>query len=325
MSVPPRIVIADRGDAGRRVDLVLRRHLSDVHHATRTRVQGWIEDGRVSINGRIVQRVSERTGLGDIVEVALPDRSIRAEPVPEEGPLERLHEDEHLMIVDKPAGMVSHPTYRHPGGSLLNVALWHARRWPVGTRPSLVGRLDKQTSGLVVIAKTTDAHARLQRTLASSRSEKLYLAIVHGPMADLHGRIDLPLQRDLMDRRRVVIAREGGLASVTRFERLDQVQLAGGAMATVRCQLVTGRMHQLRVHLSARGWPIAGDPKYGAGVGVPTRDAEHPATAFPRQALHAWRLRFVHPFTGSHVDVKAPVPADMRGLIEACGLKPPIP
>jgi 23S rRNA pseudouridine1911/1915/1917 synthase len=122
----------------------------------------------------------------------------------------------------------------------------------------------------------------------------------------------------------VVVARDGGLRSLTRFERLDEARVASGHVATLRCSLVTGRMHQLRVHLASRGWPIVGDPRYGS------RDVEgfergHPAIGFPRQALHAWRLRFVHPFTGRNIEVEAPVPADMRTLIEACGLKPATP
>jgi 23S rRNA pseudouridine1911/1915/1917 synthase len=321
VGLPPRVVIADRGDAGRRVDLVIRRHLTDLQRATRTRVQGWIESGRVSINGRIVRRVSDKAALGDVVQILLPDETPRREPMAEEGTLDVLYEDQYLLAATKPAGMVSHPTYRHPSGSLLNVLLWHARAWPDGSRPSLVGRLDKLTSGIVVVAKTTDAHARMQRTLASARSEKAYLAIVHGPVDEPRGTIEFPLQRDPTDRRRVVVAQQGGLASVTRFERLAQTQVDGAVMALVRCQLVTGRMHQLRVHLAARSWPIAGDAKYLPGSRAGALTPDHPARAIGRQALHAWRVRFTHPFTGAIVDVTSPLPDDMRRLCEACGLK----
>jgi 23S rRNA pseudouridine1911/1915/1917 synthase len=272
----------------------------------------------------LVGRVSDKAALGDAIEIALPDEQRRQPIVPEEGQLERLFEDEFLLVVSKPAGIVSHPTYRHPGGSLLNVVLWHARDWPRGARPSLVGRLDKLTSGAVLVAKTTEAHARLQRALSSVFSEKSYLAIVHGRVSPVNGTIDLPLQRDPADRRRVVIARGEGLRSVTRYERLDQVVEAGVALATVRCRLETGRMHQLRVHLSARGWPIVGDAKYG-GDGRERTRGDHPAAAFPRQALHAWRLRFRHPFSSEEIDVTAPIPVDIARLIEGCGLKPPTP
>jgi 23S rRNA pseudouridine1911/1915/1917 synthase len=320
--LPPRTLVADRGDAGRRVDLVIRRHLTDITSATRTRVQAWIDGGRVSINGSIVTRVATRTALGDMVVVELPDESPRAQVVAEPGQLDRLFEDDHLVIVNKRAGMVSHPTYLHPRGSLLNVLLHEAQGWPKGQRPSLVGRLDKHTSGAVVVAKTTDAHARLQRSLASSRSEKAYLAVVYGPVSRERGSIDLRLRRHADDRRRVVADANEGLASLTQFERIDQADVAGCEVALMRCRLATGRMHQIRVHMAASGWPIVGDQKYGEPRWERSRDEESRARleAFPRQALHAWRLSFEHPFTRQTVEVEAPLPADMRELLTSCGL-----
>ena len=321
-----RTVVADRGDAGRRVDLVLRRHLTDISRATRTRVQSWIESGRVTINGHIVSRVSARTALGDEVTIRLPD-DVRPAPVlAEEGVLDRLYEDEALLIVNKPAGIVSHPTFRHLTGSLINTLLWHARTWPSDQRPSLVGRLDKLTSGAVVVAKTTGAHARLQRILASSRSVKSYLAVVYGPMANERGEISLQLRRDASDRRRVVATSDDGLVSLTRFERLAHADAAGCPVALVRCQLATGRMHQIRVHMTANGWPLIGDPKYGEPrweLAQPgrVRDA---LQAFERQALHAWKVSFAHPFTGDRIEVTAPVPGDMCQLLDVCGLPLPL-
>ncbi|HEX7809645.1 MAG TPA: S4 domain-containing protein, partial [Thermoanaerobaculia bacterium] len=136
MPLPPRTLIADRGDAGRRLDLVLRRHLSDVTRATRTRVQTWIEDGRIAVNGTVVRRTSSRVAAADELTVMLPDETARAEVLPEAGPLDTLFEDDHLLIVNKAAGLVSHPTFRHPSGSLLNVILHHARTWGSAQRPS---------------------------------------------------------------------------------------------------------------------------------------------------------------------------------------------
>ncbi len=321
MPLPPRVLTADRGDAGRRVDLVITRHLTDLSRATRSRVQAWIEDGRVSINGDVVRRVSTRAALGDTVTVELPDERERAAMLPEPGPLECLFEDDHLLIVNKPAGVVSHPTYLHTGGSLLNVVLHHARHWPSGQRPSLVGRLDKLTSGVLLVAKSTDAHARLQRTLTSSFSEKSYLAVVYGPVDRERGRIELRLRRDPADRRRVVATTDEGLPSFTHFERLTEADLAGCPVALMRCQLVTGRMHQVRVHMAANGWPLVGDPKYGEPRWRQCGDDEQGAALeqFPRQALHAWRTVFEHPFTQARVEVEAPVPDDMRRLMELCG------
>jgi 23S rRNA pseudouridine1911/1915/1917 synthase len=255
-----------------------------------------------------------------VLRVVLPDDTVRAPVLAQPGPLERLFEDEHFLVVNKPAGVVSHPTFRHPSGSLLNHLLWYARAWPAGSRPSLVGRLDKLTSGAVLVAKTTAAHARLQRTLASARSGKSYLAVVHGPVTRSAGTIDRALQRDPADRRRVVAAAHGGLPSATRFARLDEASVDGPTFALLRCELVTGRMHQVRVHLASEGWPIVGDPKYRPVAVVSTLRSDHAAARFARQALHAWRLSFRHPFTGVPVSVCAPVPEDLRALIRACAL-----
>lgn len=304
------------------MDLVIRRHLTDLGTATRTRVQAWIEGGRVSINGQTVRRVSARAALGDTVTVLLPDEQPRAPVLPEEGELHVLFEDEHLLVVNKPAGVVSHPTFLHPNGSLLNVLLWRARAWHEEQRPSLVGRLDKLTSGALVVAKTTEAHARLQRALTSSLSEKSYLAVVYGPVSRERGEIDLRLRRDPGDRRRVVTTVDDGLISLTRFVRLARAEASGCAVALLRCQLVTGRMHQLRVHLTASGWPLIGDPKYGEPRWQQASDESVRAAlrGFPRQALHAWQLSFTHPFTQARIQVEAPVPDDMRALLDACGL-----
>jgi 23S rRNA pseudouridine1911/1915/1917 synthase len=319
-------VIADRGDAGRRVDLVIRRHLTDLSRATRTRVQAWIADGRVSVNGEAVTRPASRVALGDAITVLLPDETPRAQLLAEEGQLDCLFEDDDLVIVSKPAGLVSHPTYRHTSGSLLNRVLWQARAWPPGQRPSLVGRLDKLTSGAVLVAKTTAAHARLQRTLASSLSEKSYLAVVYGPVQPERGEIALRLRRHPNDRRRVIATSDDGLESLTRFERLAQVDLGGATLALVRCQLLTGRMHQVRVHMAARGWPLVGDPTYGEPRWAALDDGDarrEMLRTFPRQALHAWRLSFVHPFTQHRVSVEAPLPGDLRTLLSGCGLTAP--
>jgi 23S rRNA pseudouridine1911/1915/1917 synthase len=309
--VPERVLIADRGDAGCRLDLVIRRHMADISRATRTRVQSWVVDGLVSVNARVVARVSSRVVAGDTVVVQVPDDDVPADVLPEDRPIERLFEDKHLLIVNKPAGIVSHPTFRHPDGSLLNALLFHARDWPAPQRPSLVGRLDKLTSGAVVVAKSTDAHAQMQRTFASRSSVKEYLAVVHGPVPPSRGEIALRLRRDPDDRRRVVATQNDGAASLTRFERIDAVDTP--PLALMRCELVTGRMHQIRVHLSACGWPIVGDAKYGGDRSADT------GVAFPRQALHAWRLSFRHPFTGAQVMATAPVPTDMRELMARYG------
>lgn len=325
-----RTLTADRGDAGRRVDLVLRRHLTDVRAATRTRVQAWIDHGQVRINGRIVSRASTRAAYGDAVTVTLPPERRDTNSGSDtgdglEGPLlDVVYEDNHLLAVNKPAGLVVHPTYKHAGGTLMDTLRRHARRWPDGQRPSLVGRLDKLTSGLLIVAKTPAAHAALQRELASNRSEKDYLAVVYGRVNAVRGAIELRLGFDGNDRRRMVASADAGLASTTTFVRVARA----GGLSLLRCRLVTGRRHQIRVHLAARGWPIVGDPVYltAAANGSPRWSkiadaalAERVRT-FPRQALHARRIAFTHPATGERVTLEAPLPEDIRTLMAAARL-----
>jgi 23S rRNA pseudouridine1911/1915/1917 synthase len=329
-----RLLTADRGDAGRRLDLVLRRHLSDVDEATRTRVQAWIENGLVTVNGTPVRRVAARAAFGDLVSVVLPEPAPRTKMGPEDIRLDILYEDEHLLAINKPAGLVVHPTFKHATGTLMNALLGYARGWRSPQRPSIVGRLDKLTSGLVVVARTAEAHAKLQRALSSTESsahcEKEYLAVVYGHVKAKRGDIDLRLAPSRTDRRRIVASATAGAASLTRFERVAHVAAPRVGLSLVRCRLITGRRHQIRVHLAARGWPIVGDPAYGepalspAGGRTWSRivDVELAAAlrTFPRQALHASRVAFVHPVTRARLVIEAPLPLDFECLLAAAGL-----
>jgi 23S rRNA pseudouridine1911/1915/1917 synthase len=319
MSPSQRTVIADRGDAGVRLDRVLRRHLTDVPTATRTRVQAWITGGSVTVNGRAVRRVATRAALGDRVSVTIPDAPPRRVMRGEEVALAVLYEDDHLVAVDKPAGLVVHPTFKHPAGTLMNALLGLARTWPAGQRPSIVGRLDKLTSGVVLAAKSGGVHAALQRVAM----QKIYLAVVYGRVRAARGTIDLRLALD-SDRRRVVASADVGAASVTRFERIARAPAPRAGLSLLRCTLETGRRHQIRAHLQARGWPIVGDPVYGEPRWSRVDDPMLAAAlrAFPRQALHAAHLSFVHPITGSPITIGAPLPDDFASLLRLTGLKP---
>jgi 23S rRNA pseudouridine1911/1915/1917 synthase len=324
MSPVERSVVATRADVGERLDLVLRRHLTDLDSATRTRVQAWIERGSVAVNGRPVHRSAARAALGDIIGVSLPDPRPPTVMGAEAIPLDVLFEDEHFLVINKPAGLVAHPTYRNQTGTLMNALLWHARQWPQPQRPSLVGRLDKLTSGIVLAAKTSAVHAALQRALATPAGEKDYLALVYGRVTVARGTIDLRLARDRADRRRMVASATGGAPSMTRFERLARVRAPRVGLTLLRCRLVTGRTHQIRVHLSAKGWPIVGDSTYGRREWTRITEPLLAAAlkAFPRQALHAWRLRFPHPLTGHQVRIDAPLPQDVASLLQLAGLSP---
>ena len=304
---------------------MLRRHLTGVPRATRTRVQAWIEDGLVRVNDAPVRRVSTRAACGDVVSIALPGPDPGSEPMaPEPVAIDVLYGDDVMLVVNKPAGVVVHPAHRNRTGTLMNALLWHARQWPGGQRPSLVGRLDRLTSGLVVVARSAPAHTALQAAMASDTTVKDYLALVYGRVNAARGEIDLRLRRDPGDRRRVVASAGVGAPSLTRFERLARGAAPHAGLSLLRCRLVTGRTHQIRVHLAARGWPIVGDPTYGAPR---WREAGDPVVAaalrdFPRQALHAWRLTVRHPVTGDMLHVEAPIPEDLAGLLRVSRLLP---
>jgi 23S rRNA pseudouridine1911/1915/1917 synthase len=235
--------------------------------------------------------------------------------------IEILYEDELLLVANKPAGMVVHPAYKNPGSTLMDALAGHG--WRADERPSIVGRLDTLTSGVVVVAKTAAAHAALQRALQTPDAEKIYLAVVYGYLDPACVSIDLRIRADPDDRRRRVASRDEGAASRTIVERLTAVAAAPVGLSLVRCRLLTGRRHQIRVHLAAAGWPIVGDAVYGPprSADISDRPLAGVLEAFPRQALHASRVAFTHPATRDRVSVTAPLPADFANLLAATGLR----
>jgi len=325
-----RALDLDRGDYGRRVDLVLLRHLRDERSLSRNRIQKWIDAGDVMVNGSPASRAAWRIQAGDDLRVRVTGLEPRSKPAAQAMDLDVLYEDDDLLALNKPAGLVVHPSYKNAAGTLMNGVLERARGWPEGSRPGLLGRLDKLTSGVVVIAKRPAVHAALQRAMDARRIDKEYAAVVWGRPSPMRGTIDLALDRDPWDRRRITVTDRGGQPSVTKYERLSVgggVGAGGGnplglpAFSLVRCRLITGRTHQIRVHLSARGWPIVGDAVYGKKrKGGETTPAEEIAYAFPRQALHAWRLSLRHPITNAPLEIVAPLPDDMQKLAHGLGL-----
>jgi 23S rRNA pseudouridine1911/1915/1917 synthase len=332
-----RLVAIDRGDVGVRLDRVLLRHLGHEPGVSRARIQRWIESGRVLVNGRSAPRVAWRIAAGD--EVTLDGREVRARrrPRAEDLSIEVLYEDAHLIAVNKPAGMVVHPSFRHASGTLMNALLWRAREWPEGDTPALLTRLDRMTSGVVLVAKRRAVIVALQREMRAERIHKDYLAVVLGRPSPARGTLDMALDRDPWDRRRVTVTDRGGQRAVTLYERLATARWPASEpepapdgptrareVSLVRCRLVTGRMHQIRVHLAYKGWPILGDPKYGSrnALGPSLPPGETPLQA-GRQALHAWRVALTHPVTGEPLTIEAPVPDDMRRFMAAVRLAGP--
>jgi 23S rRNA pseudouridine1911/1915/1917 synthase len=286
---------ADRGDTRLRLDQVLVRRVTGISRMSRTQAQHWIETGAVLVNGVAAGRASTRVSEGAVVEVAPPDTAVRKQrPEAEYGALDILYEDDHLIALNKPAGVVVHPSYKHPRNTLLNAVLWHLRDANGGT-PAIVTRLDKDTSGVLLVATSGAVQTALQRTMHAGGFGKFYLALVLGRPQPPDGTIALPLARDPHDRRRVVVS-AAGQQSITRYRTLRSTD----ADSLLECELITGRTHQIRVHLSSRGWPIVGDRVYGASTA---------RSDVARQALHAWRVVVTHPVTGVHLEIVAPPPS----------------
>ena len=296
---------ADQGDIGGRLDRALLRHTHGISGLSRTLVQRWIADGHVTINTALAQRPGVTVPSGARISFTLPASAHRRRrPGPEPGALDIAFEDDHLLVLNKPAGLVVHPSYRNATGTLLNHVLWHVRHRRTAVSPGLVSRLDKGTSGLVVVALTSAAHARVQRATARGLVRKEYLALVAGLPAPPAGAVTLRLRRDSADRRRVVVASNGAPCE-TRYETMA----VGPTAALLRCVPVTGRTHQIRVHLAASGWPILGDPTYGV-----------PLKGMTRPVLHAWRIALPHPVSGEPLAFEAPLPADLQEATAALGL-----
>jgi 23S rRNA pseudouridine1911/1915/1917 synthase len=288
---------ADRGDARLRLDQVLVRRVTEISGMSRALAQRWIAEGVVSVDRTRAARASMHVREGAAVEITLPaPLRVRERPRPEPLPLDIVYEDDALLAVNKPAGMVVHPSFRNRSGTLLNGVLWHVRDRKA-VRPGLVSRLDKDTSGVVLVALSPGVHARVQGDARAGRVIKEYLAIVRGTPRPSEGRIVLPLRRDPADRRRVIADSSGGAPSETRYS----VVRTGMTYSLMRCQLVTGRTHQIRVHLASNGWPIVGDRRYGA-----------PHPLIQRQALHAWRITLPHPDSRQLLEIETPLPGDMQ-------------
>lgn len=296
-------VVVEESGAGTRLDRWL---VSAVPELSRARLQTLIDDGHVRVGGA-VRKAAHRLRGGETVEIEIPPPPPE-ELVPEPIALAVVYEDDHVLVVDKPAGMVVHPGAGVVAGTLAAAVLAHAPTVAgVGgpRRPGVVHRLDKGTSGLLVVAKTQAAYHALVGQLAAREVTREYLAIVHGRMTRAEGRIDAPIGRDPRHRQRMAIRPGGqGRRAVTRFrvrERLAQFTL-------VECRLETGRTHQIRVHLASLGHPIVGDEAYGRG-------GPRVTLAFEGVALHAARLAFVHPATQARVEFAAPLPPRLERLL----------
>lgn len=324
---PRRAFRADRGDAGERLDRVLLRHLNDLPEASRTRIQEWIDGGFVSIGEKGSKKSSEKVKTGDVIEITLPaPPAPRADLLAQDIPLSVLFEDSEILVLDKSPGLVVHPAVGHRDGTLVNALLHRSKDWAgPADRPGLVHRLDKDTSGVLVIAKTERAMAVLGKAMKERSLEKEYLAVVYGHPPVRKGKVELGILRDPKDRKRMAASKTEGRPSTTFYEILSESSGSLSGLSLLKCRLATGRTHQIRVHLKALNLPIVGDPVYGSPrwKGLKGEALREACRTFPRQALHAWRLGIRHPATGAAMTFTAPVPADMVGLLSAAGLEAP--
>jgi 23S rRNA pseudouridine1911/1915/1917 synthase len=284
------------GSAGQRLDRVLARLLPE---HSRSRLAQWMRAGQVAVNGRSVLPRHKVWG-GEVIDIIAPPEPAAGAYSAEDIPLEVVFEDDTLLVVNKPAGLVVHPGSGNWHGTLLNALLRHAPALSGVPRAGIVHRLDKDTSGLLAVAKTPAAQTHLVRQLQARSVTREYLAVAHGRIAR-GGRIEAPIGRHPVKRTRMAVVARGRPA-VTHYEVLERYTAA----TLLRCRLETGRTHQIRVHLNSIGHPLVGDPAYGK---------RHSPIAFPRQALHAEKLALVHPRSQRERSWRTDPPADMQELI----------
>lgn len=297
----------------------LDRRILETHpDFSRSRIEGLIKAGFVAVNGEPAAKAGQNVGEGDEIVVTIPP-PVPSEPEPEDIPLDIVFEDGDLVVVNKPAGLVVHPAPGHFSGTLVNALLHHCPSLADlggGARPGVVHRLDQDTSGLIVVAKTPQAMAGLAKAFASHADvEKTYLAVCHGrPRLDA-GRVESLIGRHPVDRKRMAVVERNGKTAITNWR---VVGAAGDPpVSVVECRIETGRTHQIRVHMASLRCPVAGDRTYGS----PARDRLlDPAPA--RQLLHAWRLCLLHPTTRERLSFEAPVPSDMAPFLDRCGALP---
>ena len=323
-----RTLVADRAAAGVRLDRLLQAKLPEI---SRTRLQALIRAGHVREDGTAIGEPGHKVKPGATYQLQVPPPEA-AVPLPQSIALNIVFEDTSLLVLDKPAGLVVHPSAGHADGTLVNALIAHCGDSLAGIggvrRPGIVHRLDKGTSGLLVIAKTDAAHKLLCEQFAAhgadGRMRRAYLAIVWGEPKPRSGRIATSIGRKATNRTKMAVVRTGqGRAAATNYEVLETVISADGRplASLVRCVLETGRTHQIRVHLAHIGHPLFGDATYGTGFATSAARLGKPALAalqaLDRQALHATLLGFAHPRTGKALQFESPLPFDISALWDA--------
>ena len=306
-SAEPRIAIVPDSAAGRRLDAVLADLFPEY---SRSRLSAWIKSGDVSVDGAPARGRDPVRGGEAVTLSAVQETQTHA--VAEDIPLDVLYEDEHVLVIDKPAGLVVHPGAGNPAGTLVNALLHRDPSLELLPRAGIVHRLDKDTSGVMVVARTLPAHTALVEQLSNRQVHRQYLAIVVGALVS-GGTANAAIDRHPRDRVRMAV-REDGKDAVTHYRLRERFR----NHTALECRLETGRTHQIRVHMAHLKHPIVGDPLYGGSFKLPKGASEDFIAAlrgFKRQALHAEVLEFAHPVTGEPIRCSAPIPEDMQHLL----------
>jgi 23S rRNA pseudouridine1911/1915/1917 synthase len=322
-----KVVIAE-ADAGARLDRVLAARIADL---SRSRLKALILAGEVAIGGRTIRDPGHHVNLGDAIMVVVPPPEPAA-PAPERIPLHVVFEDDEIVVIDKPKGLVVHPAAGHPTGTLVNALIAHCGDSLSGIggvrRPGIVHRLDKDTTGLLVVAKTDRAHASLSGQFAdhgrTGLMQRAYLAFVWGVPDRPKGTIEAPIGRHPHARDKMAV-RPDGREAVTYWQILERYSGSDGApvASLLACRLMTGRTHQIRVHLASVGHPLLGDNTYGSGFRTKSArlppEARQALAGLGRQALHAYLLGVEHPSRGEYIEFRSELPADLAGLRSSLG------
>jgi 23S rRNA pseudouridine1911/1915/1917 synthase len=327
ISPSPEILEADvaPAEAGERLDRFLQHRFPQT---SRARFQALIANGCVAVEGAAATEARRKMKAGEHVAVSVPP-AVAAEPLPETIPLAIVHEDDALIVIDKPAGLVVHPAAGHETGTLVNALIAHCGESLSGIggvrRPGIVHRLDKDTSGLLVVAKTDEAHKGLSDQFAAhgrdGRLERAYLAVVWGAPERRRGTIDAPIGRHGTTREKMSITRRAGAREAVTHYEVEKSYGSPAYASLIRCRLETGRTHQIRVHMAHIGHPLLGDETYGKGFKASMSklpdEARTALEALGRQALHAAVLGFEHPVTGEPLHFESDPPEDLARLIAA--------
>ncbi|MED4015409.1 RluA family pseudouridine synthase [Sutcliffiella cohnii] len=291
-------IIIDETKKNERLDKVISES-----EWSRTQVQHWIKEGHVLVNGQKVKS-NYKVSIGDEIQVTVPE-AIEVDILPEDIPLDIYYEDSDVIVVNKPKGMVVHPAAGHTTGTLVNALMAHCKDLSGingELRPGIVHRIDKDTSGLLMVAKNDMAHEKLVEQLVAKTVTRKYEALVHGVIAHDVGTIDAPIGRDKKDRQSMTVTDENSRHAVTHFKVIERYK----DFTHVECQLETGRTHQIRVHMKYIGYPLVGDPKYG-----PRKTLD-----INGQALHAGVLGFNHPRTNEYIELTAPTPPEFNDALK---------